>query len=128
MYASGMTEAKLTEWDNIAELLGNNKFTTVVLNFFSNSKTYPGKLKEHQFQEIIRESVMANYFGSEKIIIMGKSWGGSMAIKFVLDNPSLIEKAVFIAAAGAQELIPNLLRNKGNFRYLRNLYTTLNFP
>ena len=109
-----MTEAKLSEWDYIAELLGNNRFTALVINFFSNPKTYPGKLKEYQFQEIVRESIIFNYFGSEKAIIMGKSWGGSMAIKFVLDNPQLTDKAVFIAAAGAQETIPNLLQNKGN--------------
>ena len=69
------------EWIPTAmTLAATKKYTCVIIDFHSNTKTIPGILmggvKTEDISLIINKSILDDTFQKPKAVIMGKSWGG----------------------------------------------------
>jgi pimeloyl-ACP methyl ester carboxylesterase len=66
-------------------------------NLHSNQATRPGVVQQSDVQQI----VLAIYqrCGASSAVIMGKSWGGGMAVEFVATHASIVNALVLVAPA-----------------------------
>lgn len=66
--------------------------------------------------ELVYAHIVKKHFGREKYTLMGKSWGGAMALEMAMMNPTTIHKLALIAPAGGSRLIPLFLGMKGKLK------------
>mmetsp|Transcript_11087 Transcript_11087/g.18609 ORF Transcript_11087/g.18609 Transcript_11087/m.18609 type:complete len:256 (-) Transcript_11087:268-1035(-) len=100
----GMNPRLFHEWTpTIINIADTGRHSSVLMNFNSNPHIKPGKLKPEEFSKIVNEDVMKTHFHAEKVIIMGKSWGGGQAIQYALNNPNNVEKLVLVAPASSSD-------------------------
>lgn len=95
----GMKESMAMEWMKVASKLGDEGFRVCVLNLHSNPKTKPKAIDKAEMQKILLDSVTKGYFNTDKAILMGKSWGGSIAANYAANHPTAVSKLVLVAPA-----------------------------
>lgn len=99
----GMSEALIDEWTKVAEPLSQHGFVVAIIHFHSNPRTAPalfiGGIQPPDVSKIINEAVLKQIFNAEKGVILGKSWGGYMAVMHTINNPDKVIKLAVQAPA-----------------------------
>lgn len=96
------------EWVPTARELAKKNFVVAIPNFHSNEKTKPGMaflgIHSTDVSTILMEYIMKCIFRSDKFVLMGKAWGGFMAMQHLRQHSDTVIKAVLQAP---------ILNNKG---------------
>lgn len=71
-----------------------------------NITEYTADRHKKDLEEIIKK------IGSDKVILIGQSWGAVLATLFIADNPNKVEKIIFTGAASIQPMRKELLNIK----------------
>lgn len=92
------------EWIPTAmTLAATKKYTCVIIDFHSNTKTIPGILmggvKTEDISLIINKSILDDTFQKPKAVIMGKSWGGFQATEHCIKHYTRVLKLCLVAPA-----------------------------
>jgi proline iminopeptidase len=69
----------------------------------SDITEYTADRHKKDLEELIKK------IGSEKVILIGKSWGAILATLFIADNPEKVEKVIFTGAVPIQPMNEELL-------------------
>ncbi len=106
-----------------------NKFFRVValdLPGFGDSPAPDEPIDSFQYAEIVKQLI--DYTGTEKVSLVGHSFGGKLSIVLSSKYPELVEKVVLIDSAG---LIPRRTikyhLKVGTFKILKKIWNTLFF-
>jgi pimeloyl-ACP methyl ester carboxylesterase len=99
----GISAALKDEWTNVVEPLSQHGYVAAIIHFHSNPKTAPallaGGIQPRDVSKIVNEAVLANFFNTDRAVIMGKSWGGYMAAMHATSHPAKVVKLVLLAPA-----------------------------
>lgn len=89
-------------WFKIAPMLVKKNYSLYFLDLsgFGRSQTPPEYFDLDQYKNVV-EKFISN-LGLKNIVIIGHSFGGSVAIKVAIDNPNYLEKLVLVNAAGVR--------------------------
>eukprot|EP00287_Rhodomonas_sp_CCMP768_P016139 CAMPEP_0196760418 /NCGR_PEP_ID=MMETSP1091-20130531/105203_1 /TAXON_ID=302021 /ORGANISM="Rhodomonas sp., Strain CCMP768" /LENGTH=222 /DNA_ID=CAMNT_0042109303 /DNA_START=91 /DNA_END=759 /DNA_ORIENTATION=+ len=98
----GMAKGLVWEWEKAAEALAARGCLVTMPNFHSLHATAPGH-SSHATIEAIESLASQLKRGDQGVVLMGKSWGGSIALKFAGSHPALVSKLVLAAPAAATE-------------------------
>ena len=95
------------EWITVAEKLGARGYRVIIIDFHSNAKTKPkmvwGGISDFDVHLIIKESVISHLLGDDKVILLGKSWGGRQAALFTQKYPNLVSRLGLVCPASSDE-------------------------
>lgn len=69
----------------------------------SNINEYTAERHKKDLEELIKK------IGSEKVILIGQSWGAILATLFIADNPNSVEKIIFTGVPSIQPMRKELL-------------------
>lgn len=83
-------------WDPIVERL-RDRFRCVAadLRGFGASSSAPGPYTLEQYSEDLR--ALVKFLGLGRVVVIGHSMGGKVAVRFALDAPELVEALVLVA-------------------------------
>ena len=109
----GVKELLKEEWLTVATLLGEKGYRVAVLDFHSNAATKPGRISSSDFDSILRDSVTKEYFGAEKAVVMGKSWGGGNVANYGAKNSIHVSKMILAAPSHVADKALSDLKDVG---------------
>lgn len=99
----GANAALFDEWVNVIQPISEKSYVFCIINFHSNANTKPGVIfggiQPPDVSKIINEAILQEVFKKDKCVIMGKSWGGYMAVAHTSTHPSKVIKLVIQAPA-----------------------------
>jgi len=93
------------EWERTASLLSSRGFLVVLPNFHTNPATKPGSSTATQSIQKVLDQFARDKAQStnSSFIIMGKSWGGGQALRYLAKHASKVQKIVLVAPMGGEE-------------------------
>lgn len=91
-----------TLWFKIASALINKNYSLYFIDLpgFGKSQTPPESYNLDCYKDIIIKFIRS--LDLKNVVIVGHSFGGSVAIKVAIDNPHYLEKLVLVNAAGVR--------------------------
>lgn len=102
IFLHGANKDLINEWNEAASKVSKSGFSSCVINFHSNPKTKPGIASSSDISRIVHD-VTDHVFHSKKLFLVGKSWGGGMAMNFVHAYASFVEKLILVAPASTDQ-------------------------
>eukprot|EP00747_Dinoflagellata_sp_TGD_P076450 gnl/TRDRNA2_/TRDRNA2_159152_c0_seq3.p1 gnl/TRDRNA2_/TRDRNA2_159152_c0~~gnl/TRDRNA2_/TRDRNA2_159152_c0_seq3.p1 ORF type:complete len:229 (+),score=27.07 gnl/TRDRNA2_/TRDRNA2_159152_c0_seq3:129-815(+) len=88
----------LTEWDRRAEDLADVGYRVLLPDFQSNARTIPPGFFVSGISDEDAERVVMTLAGNRSLsLLLGKSWGGTIAGRFAAHHPAMVQRLVLIA-------------------------------
>mmetsp|Transcript_9314 Transcript_9314/g.31149 ORF Transcript_9314/g.31149 Transcript_9314/m.31149 type:complete len:298 (-) Transcript_9314:2865-3758(-) len=100
--ASSSTQV-VREWERTAALLGSRGFLVVLPNFHTNSATRPSSSSATKSIQKVVDRIVEDKSTNSSFTIMGKSWGGGQALRYVAKHENKVHKIVLVAPMGGDE-------------------------
>ena len=96
----GMASADfvIREWDDLAERLASSGFRVLLPNLHSNPAVAPTLLGTPQLNPILLQ-IQQHFSPDRPIALMGKSWGGAVAVEFAAAHPAIVKQLVLACPA-----------------------------
>lgn len=97
-------------WSGIANKLKNNNFLMLAIDFpgFGESSFPKKDFTVQDYSEILMEFIKK--LELNKVVLVGHSFGGRVAMKLAANNPELIEKLILVDSAGLVPKASNFKR------------------
>jgi alpha-beta hydrolase superfamily lysophospholipase len=93
----GMSPALAYEWSTVAEPLSKAGYLVAIINLHGAQK----HITVEDMVKLITLHILKHPdINRDKYILMGKSWGGNMAVEVAIRNMGIIPKLALIAPAG----------------------------
>ena len=94
----GANPALVDEWASVAQAVGDlGGYHVLLVNFHSHKRTAPGHASAEDFSAAILS--ILKMLKRKSLVLMGKSWGGKMAVRFAASHPQLVRRLVLSAPA-----------------------------
>jgi pimeloyl-ACP methyl ester carboxylesterase len=96
----GKIPALVDEWVAVADPLSKHGYAVAIVHFHSNPRTSPASgISPQDVANIINEAILGKLFHAQKAVILGKSWGGYMAMAYATSHPDKVIKLALQAPA-----------------------------
>ena len=93
----GMNPGLVLEWSVVAQHLAAAGYRVLLPNLHSNARTSPHEISREDFASVMLALLRA--YDVERVLLMGKSWGGGNAAAFAASHTDRIAKLVLDAPA-----------------------------
>lgn len=99
----GINPKLVDEWTNVGVEISQAGYVLYIINFHSNPKTVPslafGGISNEDVCNVIND--VMTHLKVNKVILMGKSWGGGRAMNYATEFPNRVTKLALVAPASS---------------------------